>query len=253
MADLFGAVTDDVLNRIIDFTHARAPYLFNYVAPSIAYITNDQGQVVGAEELWVTCSPVPDPPANVPKYRRMDPFQLPQIPVKLPYSIQLIALTIDFHPSDALALPAELLPPLAVQHFALRASLEFGFACLPDDIVESVVKQRLQRAYYMQLPVLPVTDFDCFLISIFATGHLSVDHVKPAGATKPVDEIRLVVDGIEIVDITPSGLEHMIECYLIAMLKGYVLPENRTGAAAGSGEHAGNYRRDAYAVHGFAQ
>jgi hypothetical protein len=34
MADLYGAITDDAVNRIINFLHARAPYLFNYVAPS---------------------------------------------------------------------------------------------------------------------------------------------------------------------------------------------------------------------------
>jgi hypothetical protein len=227
MADLFGAVTDDAINRIINFAHARAPYLFNYVAPSLAFVTDDQGKVTGTKDLWLTCSPVPDPPPGVPKYRRIPAFELPGIPIKLPYSIQLIDLTLDFHPSDTLNLPAELNPPLAAQRFAISAMVQFGFACMPPALVENLIKQQFGTFILEQhgLPVLPVEALDCFLLSLFATGHLTVKKAaQPVMATSALDEIRLEIDGIEIVDIAPKGLEHVIECYLVAMLKGYVLP-----------------------------
>jgi hypothetical protein len=41
----------------------------------------------------------------------------------------------------------------------------------------------------------------------------------------PPEQIRMEVGGVEIVDISPKGLEEAIECYLIAMLKGYILPK----------------------------
>lgn len=224
MADLFGAVTDDAVNRIINFAHARAPYLFNYVAPTLQAVLNDQGAIVGFQELWLTCSPVPDPPPNVPKYRRMKPFQLPGIPVKLPFSLQLIDLNLDFHPSDAVTLPVELGPPLAAQRFALEATVQFGLACVPPQIISALANQTFAAVNQVQVSILPVTTLDCFLLKVVATGHLTVKPPAP-GSGSTVEEIRLEIDGIEIVDLSPVGLEHVVECYVTAMLKGYVLPK----------------------------
>lgn len=224
MADLFAAVTDDAVNRAIGFAHARAPYLFNYVSPSVGFTLDPGGQVVGTQDLWLVCSPVPDGPPNVPKYRRMPPFELPGIPIKLPWCIQLVHLKLDFHPTDTVALPAELLPPLPAERFAIEAMLQFGLACLPDRLVEVLRQQNMRAVTHLRPTVLPVQTLDCFVLSVFATGHLEV-RSTPAGSTPPVDDIALAVDGIEIVDIAPVGLEHAIECYLVAMLEGYVLPE----------------------------
>lgn len=222
MADLYGAITDDAVNRIINFLHARAPYLFNYVAPSIRLQTDEAGNFIGLAENWLSCSEVaPDPPPGVPRYRRIPPLQLPGIAVKLPCSIQLIDLNIDFHPSDAVTLPAELLPPLGSQRFAIQAMVDFGLPCVP----MSAVKTPDFRTYASlitnrQLPVLPVESLTCFLVQIFAVGHLII----VSTGTSPVQQIKLEVDGLEIVDVKPTGLEQVIECYLIAMLKGTILP-----------------------------
>ena len=225
MADLFASVSDDAVNRIIDFAHVHAPYLFNYVAPSITFVTDKDGQVTRIDDLWLVCSPVPDPPEKVPKYKRMPPFALPGIPIDLPYSIQIIDLALDFHPSDAVALPPELLPPLAPQHFALKAMLQFGLACVPPDAVALGKWNSGFPSGERPLKVLPVTDLICFVISIAATGHLIVTSTQPPGAPVPLDEIHLEMDGVEIVDIEPKGLENAAECYLVAVLRGFVLPQ----------------------------
>lgn len=221
MADLYGAITDDAVNRIINFLHARAPYLFNYVAPSVRLQADDAGNVTGFVDNWLTCSEAaPDPPPGVPRYRRIPPIPLPGIAVKLPCSIQLIDLNIDFHPSDAVALPVELVPPLADQRFAIQAMVQFGLACVP----ASAVKTTNLRFYthdipVTRLPVLPVESLHCFLVQVFAVGHLTVTGAAPA------QQIKLEVDGIEIVDISPGGFEQAVECYLVAMLKGAILPQ----------------------------
>jgi hypothetical protein len=223
MADLYAAITDDTVNRIINLLHARVPFLFNYVAPSVRLRTNEAGQLMGFEELWLTCSEVvPVPPPGVPRYRRIPSFELPGIAVKLPCSIQLIDLNFDFHPSDTVTMPAELSPPLASQRFVIQAMIQFGLACVPPSVAST---PRLQTYTHdipiTRLPVLPVESLTCFLIEIFVTGHLVVVET----GTPPTQQIKLEIDGLEIKDIAPSGLEQAVECYLVAMLKGAILPE----------------------------
>ena len=215
MADVFGSITDDALNRIAGFTQVRAPFLFNYVAPSI----------VDGNELWLTCYDVPDSPlGNVPKYTRMSAFPVPGIPVALPYCIQIFDADIDFHPSDQITLPEELLPPLQEQSFALRVQCNFGVACIPDDVAQLVANRRFNNPNQdeRQPLVVPAKSLVCFVLTGFATGRLVV--TAAPGAPTPVEQIQVQVDGIDIVDITPSGLEEAIECYLTAVLKSYVLP-----------------------------
>lgn len=225
MADIFASISDDAVNRIISFAHVRSPYLFNYVAPSISFKTDKDGQVIGVEDLWLVCSPVPDPPDKVPKYWRIPPFALPGVPVELPYSIQIIQLKLDFHPSDAIVLPPQLLPPLRDQQFAIDAMLQFGLACVTEESVTLGEWNSKFPKGERPFRVLPVKELDCFVISIAATGHLAVKAVTPPGAPAPLDEIHLEVNGVEIVDIAPTGLENFVECYLVAMLKSYVLPQ----------------------------
>lgn len=221
MSDLYGSITDNAVNRIINFLHGRAPYLFNYVAPSIKLQTDEEGNVTGFGDNWLTCSEVaPNPPPGVPRYRRIPPLQLPGVAIKLPCSIQVIDLNLDFHPSDAVALPAELSPPLADQRFAIQAIVQFGLACIPESAVKTSSLYFYGRDIpVLRLPVLPVESLDCFLIQIFAVGHLNTTGLAPA------QQIKLEVDGLEIVDIKPVGLEQAIECYLISILKGAILPQ----------------------------
>jgi hypothetical protein len=228
MADVFGAVTDSALNWIVDFAHARAPFLFNYVAPSLRILTDANGNPTGTQDLWLVCAPVPDSPLgpNMPKYRRMSPFGVPGFPVKLPYSIQIVDATIDFYPGDQVTLPAELLPPLNAQAMALKISLLFGFPCTNTDLVSAIIQHQTAAMLFAPIrwPVLPVTDLLCFTVDVFATGRLAVQST-PTGAPYPLQNIRLIVDGLELVDIAPKGLEGAIECYLTAMLRNYVLPQ----------------------------
>jgi hypothetical protein len=218
MADLFGAITDDAVNRILNFLHARAPYLFNYVAPTVRFKTDDKGRFAGFEDVWLVCSEVPEPPKNVPKYRRIPGLSLPGVSIKLPCSIQVIDLNFDFHPSNTVTLPPELGASLSPQRFAIEAIVQFGLACIPPAAVaQSTIPNTVSDIPGLQLPVLPVKGLLCSLLKIYAIGHFKVD--------VPTQKIGLEVDGLEIVDIKPEGLENVVECYLKAMLSAAILPD----------------------------
>jgi hypothetical protein len=228
LADVYGAVTDDAIGRMVDFLHVRAPYLFNYVAPSIRPILDQNQKVTGYEDVWLTCFPVPDSPIpGTPKYRRVEPFGVPGIPIKLPFCVQIVDAKVDFHPGDLITLRPELLPPLAPQHFALYAQASFGLACIPAQLVEWYVQQQhLTHALFKShftIPVLPVDDLICFSLEFQATGRLRVE--TQSGFPTPVDKIRVELGRLELIDIAPPGLEAAIECYLVAMIRGYIVPQ----------------------------
>jgi len=225
MSDIYGAISDDAIQRVIRDIHVKAPFLFNYVAPSIRFVQDDAGHIINTEELWVTCSAVEDSPleGEVPRFTRLPPFALPGVPVKLPYCIQIIDAALDFHPGNIITLPSELPSPLAEQNFSLSATVEFGMACIPDKLSAIQPAPTFAKAV-LRLPVLPVTELLCFVLKVFAFGRIVVTP-ESIGAGVPFDRIGLEVGGIEIVNIEPRGLENVVECYLIAMLKNYILPK----------------------------
>lgn len=186
MADLYGAITDDAVNRIINFLYARAPYLFNYVAPSVKLQTDDAGNVTGFVDHWLTCSEVaPAPPPGVPRYRRIPPLPLPGVAMKLRCSIQLIDLNIDFHPSDAVALPAEMAPPLADQRFAIQGMVQFGLACVPASAVKTPgIRFYTHDIPVTRLPVLPVASLHYFTSRSSPSGTSSLVVTEVSGRFK---------------------------------------------------------------------
>ena len=64
---------------------------------------------------------------------------------------------------------------------------------------------------------LPFRKLDCFCIEVFVVGHVDVDD----------DQLVPRLDGLEIVDITPDGLESSLECYLELLIKLAVVPQLR--------------------------
>lgn len=231
MADIYGAVTDSAVNRAIRWLMLYRPSLFNYAAPTEKVITDDQGNFIEAQEVFLLCQPVHIPPgvnaATYPRCRRMPHFKLPGFDVfQMPYCLQITDVELDFHPSNALNLPPELQPPLADQQFGLRIRAQFGLACLPDALVDAFTQNRLflqrSKVRWRREMIVAVDQLVCFALEVYTVGHLYKTQVP---GTPPVDQVRLAVDGMEIVDLQPPGLEAMVECYLQALLRGYVLPE----------------------------
>ncbi len=68
------------------------------------------------------------------------------------------------------------------------------------------------------ITVLPTREIECFCLDLFATGGASI-----SGAVGN-QKIQPKVDGIEIVDLKPEGLENGIECYALVALNQGIIP-----------------------------
>jgi hypothetical protein len=62
-----------------------------------------------------------------------------------------------------------------------------------------------------------VRRLECFCLEVFVVGHVDVDG----------DELVPRLDGLEIVDIEPDGLENSLECYLELLVKLAIVPQLR--------------------------
>jgi hypothetical protein len=203
--DLFAAVHEKGVNRVINHVMRQRPSLFNYATLDVAL----------NKELW--CLPVQFTP-DVPKYGNplftiMDPipvFGADSPPIGLGFCVQVPAIRIDFHPSNVISLPPELAPPLREQSFALELRVCGAIACPSQREIDQIpipppsTKERGQKLP----PVILRGPLECFCLDVFATGH--VERITVNGKESLLGK----VDGIEIVDIKPTGLENNIECYL---------------------------------------
>ena len=203
--DLFAAVHEDGVNRVINHIRQQRPSWFNFATADIA----------ANPELW--CSKI-DVTNDVKKY--LNPFftilpPLPLLgadspPVGIGFEAQLTKALIDFHPSNVIALPAELNPPLQAQHFALEFRICGGLGCASDREIEQIpVGGTSTSVTGTNVPPPPKqivlrTRPICFCLEVFVTGHFTFQNNLLLGH----------VDGIDIVDITPEPLEDNLNCYI---------------------------------------
>ncbi len=217
--DLFGAVDEKGINLAVQHIMRQRPSLFNYATQLVA----------SNPELW--CVPVEVQQTVIdrgnPIFTVEDPLPLVGTNglIGLNFCLQLTKMEIDFHPGNVITLPPQLTPPLGAQHFALHAQVCGGIGCPPKDILRFHVPvdtpQFTTAARIAQPPrqiVIPTRDLECFCLDLFAVCHIEI--------TGPVGHqlLRPIVDGIELVDITPEGLENSLECYLKMLLQFVLLP-----------------------------
>ncbi|MCG8604591.1 hypothetical protein MJD09_06260, partial [bacterium] len=246
--DIFASFHEDVFNHIIRHIREQRPSLFNYAT---------QGLLV---EEGLLCEVIPAHPIvhrrGNPLATQVDPLPIPGTHYGLNFAVQLVDVKIDFHPGDEFRLPPELSPPLAAQHFALYLRLCAGIACPSDDLIEELIPpppkpepdDPQNRPPATHVPVdppttgrvsnnvgftvvqprrrepivaIPARQLACFCLDAFVVGHMVVEtyHSLP--------HLEMKLDGFEIVDIKPDGLESSIECYIRTMLQLAVLPGMR--------------------------
>jgi hypothetical protein len=202
--DLYAAVHEDGVNRIIQHIMLQRPSLFNYATTDI----------MADRTLW--CSDVACTndvtKNNNPLFTQMDPlpvFGTDSPPVTLSYCVQLTKCNIDFHGGN-IPLPSQLNPPLAKQHFALQLQVCGGLGC-PDvrDLEQIPITSPAQEKEGQKLPPVHIPGkIQCFCLDVYVVGHFERENRQ--GMAYLVGKI----DGIEIVDIQPEGLENSIECYI---------------------------------------
>lgn len=208
--DLFAAVHEKGVNRVIRHIMRQRPSLFNYATAEIA----------SNREMW--CAPVEFTPDVVkygtPLFTVMSPLPVlgaDSPPVGLGYCVQIVRISIDFHPGNVISMPPELGPPLGKQRFALSVTACAAIACPSQQEVDQIPIPQHDPQKEGRTPLPPVVlhgKLECFCLDVFVVGHFERRFI--AGKESLLGR----VDGIEIVDIKPSGLENNIECYVKTMI-----------------------------------
>ena len=249
LSPLFAAVHEDGINALVHQLMQRNPTLFNY--GSDAFVAQP-GLLCHDLSVW---PPLRDSGAKIVK--RMPPLPIPgNDEYGLEWGLQVTDLQIDFHKGNVLNLPPQLPQPLPDQHLALKVSACFVLGCPGDraliaqpphvppiDIgkpdkqeqerrrIEEEERRRREAAtgeHKNDVPVpakelvpLQPQDKVCACLDMFAVAHVRrIDN----GSVSLID---VVLDRLEIVDVTPDGLESLLECYASTALRWGILPRLR--------------------------
>ena len=220
-SDVFASFHEQGFNSIIEHVMRQRPSLFNYATADLA----------SPRYSPRLCEKINFHP-SVQDYYNPLVSNLPYLPIigyngpfGMSYSFQLREVKIDFHPSNVISLPPELNPPLKEQQLALTAKVCVGLGCPESRYVDQIVNEigpnnptgsndeRPDR----QDPdkPFPFRELTCFCLELCAVLRV----VRHAG------NIELRLDGLELKDIRPEGLENILECYLSMVLKLGILPK----------------------------
>ena len=209
--DLYGAVHEDGVNRVVQHIMRQRPSPFNYATSYIA------------QHPEAACAPVQHT-SDVVHYHNLDFTVEGPIPILgadappfgLNYAVQILSAQVDFFPENVFALPAELNPPLAGQRFALKVHVCGGLDCPSLEYVNQVPpgggEQSKDGAVAANVPpkqvVPPTRRLKCFCLDAYVVGHVEI---QLSGGRH---WLMGVVDDVDIVDIKPDELEAAIDCYL---------------------------------------
>jgi hypothetical protein len=219
--DIFASFHEDGFNQIINHIRRQRPSLFNYATADIA------------KNSELLCKAITPHPIvfirNNPLVTIVDPLPIPGTNYGVNFAVQLVELRIDFHPGDEFTLPPELNPPLKAQRLAIKLTLCGGIGCPPKDVVDQFIpipedpiqpgqtRPPNDRENVPLIP-LPVRQLICFCLDAYAVGGVRIVTYNGKPYLEPF------LDGIEIVDIKPTGLENSLECYVGLILRLKVLP-----------------------------
>lgn len=223
--DVFGAVHEEGVNRVVRHIMQQRPSLFNYATAFFA------------EHPELFCVPI-RPAKEVTAagnrlFEEQDPLLVmgTPFPIGLNFCFQITDFQIDFHPGSVFDLPSEL-APLEEQRMALSMRACFGLGCPPRgqmrELLPIVERYNIPRKRDQHpLPTFdrpytfPVFDLMCFCLELFAEAHFEWGTV----GGDPQQWLKVRLDGVEIVDLQPDEMESMIECYIRAVLELGILPQ----------------------------
>jgi hypothetical protein len=205
--DLYAAIHEDGINRVIKHLMRQRPSLFNYATLEVAAnpelachpVAHTIDVTNHGNPLFGLLGPLPILGADAP-------------PVGLNFCAQLTTAEVDCHPGNVIKLPAELNPPLADQHLAFKVRVCAGLDCPAIELIDRIKPTRPPNTDRRQPPqppiVPPARHLLCFCLDVYVVAHVDLEIVlgKPTLVGK--------VDGVDIVDIKPDDLEDSLNCYL---------------------------------------
>ena len=218
--DIFASFHEDGFNRIVSHIQRQRPSLFNYATEALARDPRRLCQVVQPHPIvGIRANPI----ATI-----VDLLPVPGTDFGLDFCVQVRDLKIDFHPGNSIALPPEL-HPLNPQRFALSIRVCAGIACPPTELLDRLIPppdtspgatrpNDAKDAPRPSLRPLPFRELNCFCLEAFATAGVRITFYGGKPYLEPF------LEGFEIVDIEPKGLENAIECYIATVLRLSVLP-----------------------------
>jgi len=212
--DVYGAFHEDAINKVVHHVMHQRPSMFNYA--TFWFV----------EHLVELCK-------NIDAHSEVGLKNNPMITVEpllpivgtnygLDFCLQVTELELDFHPSTNINLPPELNPPLKEQHLALRAKVCVGVACPDKDILDQYTTTEARPGGNDINDPGPRTALPIGKINCFCLEGIADCHVKMTGGPG-AEEVSIALDGFEIVDIKPEGLENALECYIATTLRLAVL------------------------------
>lgn len=225
--DIFASFHENAFNNILQRVREQRPSLFNYATQAVI---NTPRMLCSA----IKAHPIVTQRGN-PLITLQQPLPIIGSNYGLNFAAQITDLALDFHPENKFALPPEL-APLDAQHFALHLQLCGGIGC-PGEVDQLVPPpapphddKQIDRDSRSQrntdddtkvptlIQALPSRELMCFCLDAYVEGWINIQEFYG----KPY--LNMHLEGFEIVDIRPEGLEANLECYISLMLKLVVLP-----------------------------
>jgi hypothetical protein len=199
--DLYAAIHEEGVNRIVTHIMRQRPSLFNYATAAVA------------EDKTLWCSMV-DVTRDVkrhndPFFKVVDPLPIlgsDSPPIQLNFCAQLKEASVDFHPENIVKLQNELNPPIKEQHFSLKLTICATIHCPSDDVIRRIPPPLGEK--HQVPPVIVPGKPNCFCLDVFVVGHFGLIDTARGPA------ISGWVDDLDIVDIKPEQLEENLICYL---------------------------------------
>lgn len=218
-SDIMGRFHESAFNNVLNEIMLQRPSTFNYATQNV--IDNNR-----------FCTPIAMNPdlelMDIEKCTKVD--KLPIIgsddpDLGIDFCAQLKELKIDFSPGSEIQLPPEL-GNLNYQQFSLKGTVCAGLGCNQkgfnkwkfDDIFRTNKKVKSKISIEDKgIRFLPVEflQMNCFCLSLYAKVVI----------TRDSNYLKMNLVGIELVDISPLGLENSIECYLKQVLDNVVFPK----------------------------
>jgi hypothetical protein len=207
--DIYVAIKDEGINRTIKLIMQQRPSLFNYGTNDlnshpdiVCHPIDSHGSVRAAENPLLT------PIKPVPIIGSMPNSFIPAC-------FQINDFKIDFYKNDQFTMPQEI--SLNNQQLAVYAKISVGLGCPTPDELKSfleTIKIYGRIKDFRREIFIPTKNLNCFSLEFFATTSIKLgpNHVK------------LTLEDFEIKDLTPTGMENMIECYVMLVAKA-MLPQ----------------------------
>jgi hypothetical protein len=238
-SDFFVSIHDAGINRVVKHVMRQRPSLFNYGTSAVLFNPELLCQRVDIAPEVIQ--------ANNPIITVLDPLPVIGTNLAMNFCVQLTKGEIDFHPGNIISLPPEL-NPLAAQRLSVHFQVCAGIGCsrgrlpLPGKLSTSILtaaRLASSKASIAVRPSISIRDdirdevvlppkppvvviqtdrLECFCLDLFAVAGAEI--VGPAGS----QTILPNVDGIEIVDLKPQGLENSLECYALLALNQGIIP-----------------------------